>query len=128
MWNFRRDIFASRAVSKQKHCAPCWNVCSDDRAAGGGADMDRGGSYRSATRFHGAERDGADGAPGESVFRACVCISWTAGRSDQAVVVGRRWFVSFREAARAWTLHLAASDKRNSVAYTSPVIDVAGRN
>jgi len=44
------------------------------------------------------------------------------------VVVGRRWAVSFREAARAWTLHLAASDKRNSIAYASTVIDVAGRD
>src|SRR6266436_1308289 len=126
--NCRRGKFASRAVSKQKHCAPCWNVCSDDRAAGGNAHLDRGGSYRSAARFHGTERDGADGSPGESVFRTCVCVSWTAGRSDQDVVVGRRWAVSFREAARTWTLHLAASDKWNSVAYTSPVIDVAGRD
>src|SRR5260370_38205799 len=87
--NCRRGKFASRAVSKQKHCAPCWNVCPDDRTAGGNAHLDRGGSYRPATRFHGTERDGADGAPGKSVFRTCVCVSWTAGRSDQDVVVGR---------------------------------------
>ena len=75
--NCRRGKFASRAVSKQKHCVPCWNVCSHDRAAGGNAHLDRGGSYRSAARFHGTERDGADGSPGESVFRACVCVSWS---------------------------------------------------
>jgi len=74
-------------VSKQKHCAPCWNVCSDDRAAGGNAHLDRGGSYQSETRFHGTERDGADGSPEESVFRTCVCVPWTAGRSDQDVAI-----------------------------------------
>src|ERR1700676_4066271 len=123
--NCRRDKFASRAVSKQKHCAPCWNVCSDDRAASGNAHLDRCRSHGSAARIYGTEWNGADDTSGESVFRTCVCVSWTAGRSDQDVVVGRRWAVSLREAARAWALHLAASDQRNSVAYTSTVIDVA---
>ena len=27
-------------MSKQKHCVPCWNVCSHDRAAGGSAVVD----------------------------------------------------------------------------------------
>src|SRR6266481_5271033 len=97
--NCRRGKFASRAVSKQKHCAPCWNVCSDDRAAGGNAHLDRCRNHGSAARIYGTEWNGADHTSGESVFRTCVCVSWTAGRSNQDVVVGRRWAVSFREAA-----------------------------
>ena len=40
------------------------------------------------------------------------------GRSDQDVVVGRRRAVSFREAARAWTLHLAAQATSGTVSLT----------
>jgi hypothetical protein len=36
--------------------------------------------------------------------------------------------MSFCKTNRARKIHLAASDKRNSVAYTSTVIDVAGRD
>ena len=70
-------------MSKQKHCAPCWNVCSDDRAAGGNAHLDRCRSHGSAARIYGTEWNGADDTSGESVFRTCVCVSWTAGRSNQ---------------------------------------------
>src|SRR6266481_4176294 len=64
----------------------------------------------------------------ENPFSGHVFVFRGRRGADQDVVVGRRWAASFREAARTWTLHLAASDKWNSVAYTSPVIDVAGRD
>jgi hypothetical protein len=34
------------------------------------------------TRFHGTERDGADGSPGESIFRTCVCVASSRLISD----------------------------------------------
>ncbi len=108
--------------------ARSWSVWSDDRATGRNADLDRSRSDRSATWFHRAEWDGADGAGAESVFRSRVCFSWTAGRSDQAVMVGWRWSMSVREKIGARPLPLAASNQWNCGADTCPTIHVAGRD
>lgn len=90
--------------------------------------MDRGGSDGHAARVRGVERDGADGARGESVFRTGVCVSRKARGSDQAAVVGRRWVVLVREEAGARKVHLATSGERNGIADARAVVDVAGRD
>src|ERR1700681_441283 len=103
-------MFASQAVWMEKHCALCWSICSDDRAGSRDADLDRRRSDGHAARIYGAGRDGANGAPGEPVFRASVRISREARRSDQAAVVGRRRAMLVREKTRARKIPLAASN------------------
>src|SRR6266478_3608475 len=125
-WNFPRDMFASRGVWMGKRCVWCWSSCWDDRAGGGDADLDRGRSDGHAARIRGAERDGADGAGGQSVFGAGVRVSRETRRSDQAAVVGRRRAVPVRETAGALEIHLAASGDRNGFADAGAVVDAAG--
>src|SRR6266853_6303858 len=91
--NCRRANFASRVVSKQNRCVSCWSVCSDDRTAHWDKHLDRRRIHGSAAWFYRVEWHGTDNTSGESVFRTCVCVSWAAGRSEQDVVVGRRWAV-----------------------------------
>src|SRR4029077_18795389 len=78
--------------------------------------------------FYKAEWHGPDDTARESIFWSSVRFPRSAGRSDQDVVVGRRWAVSFLEETREREIHLAASEKRNSVCYSSTVIDVVGRD
>ena len=92
------------------------------------ADLDRGGSDGHAARICRAERDGADGAGAESVFRTGVCVSRQARRSDQVALVGWRRAVLVREAPGARTVHLAAGHQWHRVAHASAVVDVAGRD
>src|SRR5271168_4841265 len=111
-----------------KHCVQCWSSCWDDRVGGGDAHMDRGGRDGHAARVRGAERDGADGAGGKSVFGAGICFSREAWRSAQAVVVGWRRAVLVRETTGARKVHLAASGERHGFADARAVIDAAGRD
>src|SRR5271170_5158923 len=127
-WNFPRDNCASRGVWMRKHCVRCWSSCWDDRAGGGDAHLDRGGSDGHATRVHGVERHGADGVGGKSVFGASVCVSREARRSDQAAVVGRGRAVLVRETTGARKVHLAASGERHGFVDARAVVDVAGRD
>jgi len=55
-----------------KRCALRWSVWPDDRVGGGNTHLDRGGSDGHAAGICGAERDGADGAGGESFLGAGV--------------------------------------------------------
>jgi hypothetical protein len=75
--------------------------------------------------IYGTEWTGADDPSGESVLRSCVRVSWAPRRSDQDVVVGRRWSVSLREKTGARKIHLAAGHERNSGADARTVIYVA---
>ena len=86
------------------------------------------GVTRSPSWIYWPEWNGADGAQREPFFRTCVRISWTAGRFDQVVMVGRRWFVFVREKTRARKIHLAASYQRNSGTDTGPVVHAARRD
>src|SRR6267154_1852511 len=113
---------------EQKHCAPCWSICSDDRAAGRNADLDRGRSDGSTAWIYGLEWNGANGAQRKSIFGSRFRFSWAARRSDQDVVVGRRWVVSIRKETGARKIPLAASDERNGGIDSRTVVDVAGRN
>src|ERR1700687_2962873 len=90
-------------------CVQRSSVWSDDRAADRDAHLDCSGCDRSPSWIYGLEGDGADGAQRESVFRTCVRVSRTPRRSDQDVVVERRWSVPFREKIGARKIHLAAS-------------------
>src|ERR1700694_5715221 len=112
----------------RKRCERCWSVCCDDRAGDGNADLDRGGSDGHAALIYGARRDGADGAGAESVFRASVCVSRQARRSDQVAVVGWRWAVLVRQEAGAWAVSVATSGERHGCAHASAAVDVVGRH
>ena len=63
-------------------CERQWKVRSDDRAAGGHADLDRSGRDRSAAWFHGPERDRTNRAEAKSTFGSRLRLSWTPRRSD----------------------------------------------
>jgi len=79
--------FALRATPTRYWCGSCWSACGDDLVAGQHADLDRSRRHRFAARLHRAECAGADEAGTESVLRACMCVSWTPGRSHQASLV-----------------------------------------
>src|SRR5260370_30457057 len=117
-----KGMFTSRGEWIWWCCAPRWSVCSDDRAAGRDAHLDRCRSDGSAARIYGTEWTGADDPSGESVLRSCVRVSWAARRSDQDVVVGRRWAVSLREKDGARKINLDARLERSSGAVSRTVL------
>jgi hypothetical protein len=94
-------------------------------AASGNAHLDRRRSDGPTARIYGLEWHGADGAQRESIFRPCVCVSWAARRSDQDVVVGRRWSLSLCKKIGARKIYLAASDEWNGFTDAGTVVDVA---
>src|SRR5216684_330399 len=109
-------------------CAQRSSVWSDDRAGSRNADLDRRRRDRSPSWIYGSERDGADGTQRESIFRSRVRVSWAPRRSDQDVVVGRRWSLSFCKKNRARKIHVATSDERNGGTDSRTVIHVARGN
>src|ERR1700688_3002887 len=110
----------------RRRCGWCWRSCWDDRAGDRDADLDRGGRDGHAAGICGAERDGADGAGAESVFRASVCVSGQARRSDQNSLVGWRWFVLVRQAPGARAIYLAANGERHGFADARAGVDALG--
>jgi transposase len=82
-------------------------VLGDDRASGRDKDLDRGRGDGPEARLCGLERDGADGAGGESILRSCLRVPGATGRLDQSLVVGRRRAVPASEAtgARRFVCH-----------------------
>jgi len=58
-------------------------------------------------------------------FWSTCSFSAVAGDLIKMLWWAGRWAMSFRKTDRPRKIHLAASDKRNSVAYASTVIDVA---
>jgi hypothetical protein len=99
----------------EKHCASCWSICSDDRAGSGDADLDRRRSDGHAARIYGAGRDGANGAPGESVFGASVRISREAWGSDQAAALrnkrGEKYSTTLLMSARLALIMCSATEQ-----------------
>src|SRR6202008_551373 len=124
-WTFPKDMFVSRVVWMEKHCVLCWSICSDDWVGGRDADLDRRRSDGHATRIHRAERDGANGASGKSVFWSSLYFSWSARGPGQSFVVRWRRTLSFLETIGARAIYLATSNEWNGVADTSTAFDVA---
>jgi transposase len=61
-------------------------------------------------------------------FRSHVCVSRTARRPDQGIMVRWRWAMFVRQAAGARTIRVAASDERHGGPDASAAIDAAGRD
>jgi transposase len=68
--SLRKELFASLGPWMWWHCAPQLSVWWHDRAGSGDAYLDRYGSDGNAAGICRTERDGADAAGGESVFRS----------------------------------------------------------
>src|SRR5215469_6221754 len=126
--NSETPRFESKVAPIASWCVCCWSVCKHDHAADQHAHLDCGRDNGPAARVHRVKRAGADETGTESVLRACVCVSWAAGRSDQSSLVRWRRVVLVCEATGTWTFCLAAGRERYGFGDASATIDAAGRH
>ena len=109
-------------------CELYWRACYGDRASVRNKDMDRCGLHGSAAGLSRTHDAGRNSVGAGAVFGTCLCVPRQARRSDQAVVVRRRWVVFIPEEAGARALHLAASHERHRSSDEGAVIDAFGRH